>query len=46
MSKAGTTAATELLADGDVTFFHEVAMAAQKAMAADVDKAFQVFYNL
>ena len=46
MSKAGTTAAKELLADGDVTFFHDVAMAAQKAMAADVDKAFQVFYNL
>ena len=46
MSKAGTTAAKELLTSGDVTFFHDVAMAAQKAMAADVDKAFQVFYNL
>lgn len=46
MSKAGTTAAKEFLATGDVTFFHDVAMAAQKAMAADVDKAFQVFYNL
>ena len=46
MSNAGTTAAKELLAGGDVTFFHDVAMAAQKAMAADVDKAFQVFYNL
>ena len=46
MSKAGTTAAKELLAGGDVTFFHDVAMAAQKAMAADVDKAFRVFYNL
>lgn len=46
MSKAGTTAVKELLAGGDVTFFHDVAMAAQKAMAADVDKAFQVFYNL
>ena len=46
MSKAGTTAAKELLAGGDVTFFHDVAMAAQKAMAADVDKSFQVFYNL
>lgn len=46
MSKAGTTAAKELLAGGDVTFFHDVAMAAQKAMAADVEKAFQVFYNL
>ena len=46
MSKAGTTAAKELLTGGDVTFFHDVAMAAQKAMAADVDKAFQVFYNL
>ena len=46
MSKAGTTAAKELLAGGDVTFFHDVAMAAQKAMAADADKAFQVFYNL
>lgn len=46
MSKAGTTAAKKLLAGGDVTFFHDVAMAAQKAMAADVDKAFRVFYNL
>ena len=46
MSKAGTTAAKEFLATGGVTFFHDVAMAAQKAMAADVDKAFQVFYNL
>lgn len=46
MSNAGTTAAKELLAGGEVTFFHDVAMAAQKAMAADVDKAFQVFYNL
>ena len=46
MSNAGTTAAKELLAGGDVTFFHDVAMAAQKAMAADVDKAFRVFYNL
>ena len=46
MSKAGTTAAKELLAGGDVTFFHDVAMAAQKAMAADVDKAFQVFYGI
>ena len=46
MSKAGTTAAKELLTGGDVTFFHDVAMAAQKAMAADVEKAFQVFYNL
>ena len=46
MSKAGTTAAKELLAGEGVTFFHDVAMAAQKAMAADVDKAFQVFYNL
>ena len=46
MSNAGTTAAKELLAGGDVTFFHDVAMAAQKAMAADVEKAFQVFYNL
>ena len=46
MSKAGAAAAKELLAGGDVTFFHDVAMAAQKAMAADVEKAFQVFYNL
>ena len=46
MSKAGTTAAKELLAGGDVTFFHDVAMAAQKAMAADLETAFQVFYNL
>ncbi len=46
MSKAGTAAAKALLDTQDVTFFHDVALAAQKAMAADVDKAFKVFYNL
>lgn len=46
MSKAGTTAARELLTTQDVTFFHDVAITAQKAMAADVDQAFQVFYNI
>ena len=46
MSKAGTNAVKELLERQDVTFFHDLAAAAEKAMAEDVDKAFQVFYNL
>ena len=46
MSKAGTNAAREYLSNKDVVFFHDAAMAAQKAMAADVEQAFKVFYNL
>lgn len=46
MSKAGTTAAKRYLAENDVTFYHDVALAAQKAMAADVERAMHIFYNL
>lgn len=43
MSKAGTNAARELLEKEDVTFFHDLALAAQKAMTADAEKALRIF---
>lgn len=43
MSKAGTQAVKDLLAKEDVTFFHDLAFAAEKAMAADAEKAMRVF---
>ena len=46
MSKAGTNAVKELLEKEDVTFFHDLALAAQKAMQADVEKAMRVFAGL
>ena len=46
MSKAGTNAVRELLEREDVTFFHDLALAAQKAMQADVEKAMRVFAGL
>lgn len=46
MSKAGTNAVRELLETQDVTFFHDLAMAAQKAMEADAEKAIRVFAGL
>jgi fructose-bisphosphate aldolase class II len=45
MSNAGAKAAKQLLDDREVTFYHEIAYAAQKAMKADVRKAMSVFYN-
>lgn len=44
MSNAGVKAAKELLGAQDVTYYHDIAMAAQKAMKADVLKAMNVFY--
>ena len=44
MSNAGVKAAKELLDAEDVTYYHDIAMAAQKAMKADVLKAMNVFY--
>ncbi len=44
MSNAGVKAAQELLDAQDVTYYHDIAMAAQKAMKADVLKAMNVFY--
>ena len=46
MSKAGTTAVKELLQTQEVTFFHDLAMAAQNAMEADAEKAMRVFAGL
>ncbi len=46
MSKAGTQAVKELLAKEDVTFFHDLALAAEKAMEADAEKAMRVFAGL
>ena len=44
MSNAGVKAAKDLLGSQDVTYYHDIAMAAQKAMKADVLKAMNVFY--
>ena len=46
MSKAGTNAVKALLEQEDVTFFHDLALAAQKAMEADAEKAMRVFAGL
>ena len=43
MSNAGSRAVRELLAKEDVTFFHDLAIVAQKAMQADAEKAMIVF---
>lgn len=43
MSKAGTNAVKALLEKENVTFFHDLAFAAQKAMEADAEKAMRVF---
>ena len=45
MSKAGVTAVKAMLEAGDVTFFHDLALAAQKAMEENVEKALRVFAN-
>ena len=46
MSKAGTQAVAEKLKAEDVVFFHDLALAAQKAMEADAEKAMRVFAGL
>ncbi len=46
MSKAGVTAVKELLEKEDVVFFHDLALAAQKAMEADVKAAIRIFADL
>lgn len=43
MAKAGVSAAAALLEREDVTFFHDLALAAQQAMEADARRALQVF---
>jgi len=43
MSNAGVNAVKEVLGKEDVTFFHDLAMAAEKAMCEDAEKAMRVF---
>lgn len=46
MSRAGTNAVKEKLASEEVTFFHDLALAAQKAMERDAKKAMKVFADM
>lgn len=46
MAKAGTQAVIDKLQAGNVVFFHDLALAAQKAMEEDVEKAMRVFAGL
>lgn len=46
MANEGVKAAKALLDSQDVTFYHEIADAALKAMQVDVRKAMNVFYNI
>ncbi len=46
MARAGANAVKELLSEGDILFFHDLALAAEKAMQADVEKAMRVFAGL
>ena len=46
MSKAGTNAVKALLEKEDITFFHDLAFAAEKAMEADAEKALRMFAGL
>jgi fructose-bisphosphate aldolase class II len=46
MSKAGVGAVKAMLAQQDVTFFHDLALAAQQAMEADAEKAMRIFCGL
>lgn len=46
MSRAGVNAAKEILDGQSVTFFHDLAMAAQKAMQDDAEKAMRIFAGL
>ena len=46
MSKAGVTAVQALLQEQDVTFFHDLALAAQQAMEANAAQAMRVFAGI
>ncbi len=46
MSREGTFAVKEMLAQKEITFFHDLALAAQKAMEADAEKAMKVFAGM
>lgn len=45
MAKAGVDGIKALLAEKDVKYFHELAVAARDAMADDVGKALELFAN-
>ena len=46
MAKAGVNAVKAKLESEDVTFFHDLALAAQHAMEENAEKAMRVFANL
>ena len=46
MSRAGVQAVRELLAGQDVTYFHDLALAAENAMSADAERAMRIFAGL
>lgn len=46
MSRAGLYAAKELLAQKEIAFYHDLALAAQQAMEADAEKAMRVFAGM
>lgn len=46
MSKAGVGAVKAMLEQQNVTFFHDLALAAQQAMEADAEKAMRIFCGL
>ena len=46
MAKAGTNAVKQLLEKEDVTFFHDLALCAQKAMELDAEKAMRIFAGM
>lgn len=46
MSREGTKAVREMLEREDVIFYHDLALAAQNAMEADVEKAMRIFAAL
>jgi len=45
MSRAGVRGAQQLLDDGGVQYYHDLAKAATDAMAADIDQSMAVFYE-
>lgn len=46
MSKAGSSAVAQMLREQDVTFFHDLALAAQNAMETNAEQAMRVFAGL
>ena len=46
MSRAGMLAVKQTLENGDVTFFHDLALAAELAMRDDAEKAMKVFAGI